>query len=45
MDGSLDDNYGVEFIFKPDSLANHSENLEHFIDNVGSQLYKTADNE
>ncbi len=42
MDGSLDDNYGVEFIFKPDSLENHSENLKHFIDNIGSQLYKTA---
>ena len=44
VDGSLDDNYGVEFIFKPDSLNNHSENLEHFIDNVGDQLYKTAGN-
>lgn len=44
MDGSLDDSYGVEFIFKPDSLENHSENLEHFIDNVGNQLYKTAGN-
>ena len=44
MDGSLDDAYGVEFIFKPDSLENHSKNLEHFIDNVGSQLYKTAGN-
>ena len=44
VDGSLDDSYGVEFIFKPDSLENHSENLEHFIDNVGSQLYKTAGN-
>lgn len=44
VDGSLDDDYGVEFIFKPDSLENHSENLEHFIDNVGSQLYKTAGN-
>lgn len=44
IDGSLDDNYGVEFIFKPDSLKNHSENLEHFIDNVGNQLYKTAGN-
>lgn len=42
VDGSLDDAYGVEFIFKPDSLENHSENLEHFIDNCGSQLYKTA---
>ena len=38
------DNYGVEFIFKPDSLENHSENLNHFIDNVGEQLYKTAGN-
>ena len=44
VDGSLDDSYGVEFIFKPDSLNNHSENLEHFIDNVGEQLYKTAGN-
>ena len=44
MDGSLDDSYGVEFIFKPDSLNNHGENLEHFIDNVGNQLYKTAGN-
>ena len=44
MDGSLNDSYGVEFIFKPDSLENHSENLDHFIDNVGSQLYKTAGN-
>ncbi len=43
-DGSLDDSYGVEFIFKPDSLENHSKNLEHFIDNVGNQLYKTAGN-
>ena len=44
MDGSLDDAYGVEFIFKPDSLNSHSENLEHFIENVGDQLYKTAGN-
>ncbi len=42
VDGSLDDNYGVEFIFKPDNLENHSENLEHFIDNVGNQLHITA---
>ena len=42
MDGSLDDSYGVEFIFKPDSLKNHSKNLEHFIENVGDQLYKTC---
>ena len=44
MDGSLDDSYGVEFIFRPDSLENHSENLEHFIEHVGDQLYKTAGN-
>ena len=44
VDGSLDDSFGVEFIFKPDNLKNHSENIQHFIDNVGSQLYKTAGN-
>lgn len=43
-DGSLDDDFGVEFIFKPDSLYNHSENLNHFIDNLGNYLYTTAGN-
>lgn len=43
-DGSLDDDFGVEFIFKPDSLCNHSENLMHFIDNIGNYLHTTAGN-
>lgn len=43
-DGSLDDDFGVEFIFKPDSLKNHSENLLHFIDNLDNYLHTTAGN-
>ena len=43
-DGSLDDDLGVEFIFKPDSLENHSENLKHFINNIGNYLYTNAGN-
>ena len=41
-DGSLDDAHGIEFIFKPDSIMNHNENIKHFIDNCSDYLYKSA---
>ena len=41
-DGSLDDAHGIEFIFKPDSIVNHHENLKHFINNCADYLYKSA---
>lgn len=41
-DGSLDDAHGIEFIFKPDSIVNHTENIHHFIDNCSDYLYKSA---
>ena len=42
LDGSLDDDFGVEFIFKPDNLENHNTNVEHFVENCSSQLFNTA---
>lgn len=44
LDGSLDDDFGVEFIFKPDNLKNHSNNIIHFVDNCGDYLEEIAGN-
>lgn len=41
-DGSLDGAHGIEFIFKPDSIVNHTENIQHFIENCSDYLYKSA---
>ena len=41
-DGSLDSRYGVEFIFKPDSIKNHAHNIDHFIENCSEYLHERA---
>ena len=38
QDGSLDDDKGVEFVFKPDNFEGHSENIASFISDYGDLL-------
>ena len=44
QDGSLDDERGVEFVFKPDNFDGHNENLSNFIDDYEDLLYHDAGN-
>lgn len=44
QDGSLDDERGVEFVFKPDNFEGHGENIASFISDYGDLLDYDAGN-
>lgn len=44
QDGSLHDEKGVEFVFKPDNFSGHSENIANFIDDYSDLLEADAGN-
>ena len=44
QDGSLDEEKGVEFVFKPDNFDGHSENIANFIDDYSDLLEVDAGN-
>lgn len=44
QDGSLDDEKGVEFVFKPDNFDGHSENIASFISDYADLLDYDAGN-